>query len=81
MISDIVSPKNKARSYPFNLQTFFCLSAAAYVNDLYSFSPDTATWTMLSPSGSIPSPRSGMGVVSTPDGVIYVFGACTSSSG
>ena len=43
-------------------------------NDLYRFSPAAVTWTALSPSGSKPSPRSGLGMAATPDGMVYVFG-------
>ena len=48
--------------------------AAAYLNDVYRFSPAANTWTALSPSGSAPSPRYGMGFAATPDGMLYVFG-------
>jgi N-acetylneuraminic acid mutarotase len=45
-----------------------------YYNDLYRFSPAANTWTALSPSGSPPSSRQGMGFAAAPDGVLYVFG-------
>jgi hypothetical protein len=48
--------------------------AAGYLNDLYRFSPAANNWTLLSPSGSGPSPRSSMGFAATPDGMLYVFG-------
>jgi hypothetical protein len=41
---------------------------------VYRFSPAANTWTALSPSGSGPSPRYGMGFAATPDGMLYVFG-------
>ena len=47
---------------------------AGLLNDLYKFSSSTVTWTALSPSGPIPSPRSDMGFTATPDGTIYLFG-------
>jgi hypothetical protein len=44
------------------------------LNDVYRFSAAANTWTALSPSGSGPSPRYGMGFAATPDGMVYVFG-------
>jgi hypothetical protein len=49
-------------------------TAAGFLNDVYRFSAAANTWTPLSPSGSGPSPRSSMGFVATPDGMLYVFG-------
>jgi hypothetical protein len=48
--------------------------AAGYRNDVYRFSPAANAWTALSPSGSAPSGRHGMGFAATPDGMLYVFG-------
>ena len=48
--------------------------AAARYNDLYRFSPSANTWTELFPYGSVPSPRSQIGFVATPDGMLYMFG-------
>lgn len=48
--------------------------ASGYYNDVYRFSAAANTWTALSPSGSGPSPRGGMGFAATPDGMLYVFG-------
>jgi hypothetical protein len=48
--------------------------AAHYYNDVYFFSAPANNWTALSPSGSSPSPRYGMGFAATPDGMLYVFG-------
>ena len=47
---------------------------AVHLNDMYRFSPAANTWTALSPSGSGPSPRYGVGFAATPDGMLYVFG-------
>ena len=51
---------------------------AVLLNDLYSFSPASATWKELSPSGAVPAPRTSMGFTATPDGSLYVFGGTTS---
>jgi hypothetical protein len=51
------------------------------LNDLYCFSPIASTWTALSPSGSAPSPRQGMGFAAASDGMLYVFGGLNASSG
>ncbi len=48
--------------------------AAGYFNDLYRFSAADNNWAALSPAGSGPSPRVGMGFAATPDGMLYVFG-------
>jgi hypothetical protein len=55
--------------------------AAAYLNDVYRFSAAANTWTALSPTGSGPSPRYGMGFAATPDGMIYVFGGFSGGKG
>ena len=41
---------------------------------MYRFSPAANSWTALSPSGSDPFRRYGMGFAATPDGMLYVFG-------
>jgi hypothetical protein len=46
---------------------------------VYRFSPAANTWTTLSPSGSGPSRREGMGFAATPDGMLYVFGGNTNT--
>uniref|UniRef100_A0A0B7A3Z8 DUF4110 domain-containing protein n=2 Tax=Arion vulgaris TaxID=1028688 RepID=A0A0B7A3Z8_9EUPU len=46
-----------------------------YFNDLYSFDLETYTWTLLTPSGTGPSPRSGCVLVPLPDvSKIVVYG-------
>jgi len=47
--------------------------ARSYLNDLWSFSFDTQTWTQLSCKGDVPSPRSRMRMVEWDD-KLYVFG-------
>jgi N-acetylneuraminic acid mutarotase len=54
-------------------------TAAPYLNDLYRFSAENNTWTALSPTGSGPTPRYGMGFTATPNGMLYVFGGLYSS--
>jgi hypothetical protein len=53
------------------------VSFAGPFNDLFVFSPTANAWTMLSPSGSHPSPRWSMGSAVTPDGTFYIFGGWT----
>ncbi|XP_059916176.1 kelch domain-containing protein 4 [Gadus macrocephalus] len=47
-----------------------------YYNDVYAFSLDSFSWSRLSPSGSVPSPRSACQMTCTPDasGVIVYGG-------
>ena len=51
---------------------------SATLNDLYSFSRTSNIWTALS-AASPPVARSDFGFVSTPDGILYVFGGSTGS--
>jgi hypothetical protein len=48
---------------------------------MYRFNAAASTWTALSPSGSAPSPRWGIGFAATPDGMLYVFGGYDGSNG
>lgn len=50
------------------------LIESGYLNDLFCFDPNLATWTDLFPSGPAPSIRASMGFVAAPDGKLYVFG-------
>jgi hypothetical protein len=43
-------------------------------NDLYCYIPAAVQWVAILPSGSAPSPRSGLVMVATPDGMVYIFG-------
>jgi hypothetical protein len=43
-------------------------------NNIYSFNQQSTSWEVISPSGSAPSSRYGMGFTATPDGILYVFG-------
>jgi hypothetical protein len=51
------------------------------LNDLYCFRPAANTYMALSPSGTPPSLRQGMGFAVALDGVLYVFGGLNASSG
>jgi hypothetical protein len=53
--------------------------AFAELNDFYRFSAATNSWTALSPSSSAPSARLWLGLASTPDGMLYLFGGVSSS--
>ena len=57
-----------------HVRALLAARAGQRLNDLYSFSPAANTWTALSPSGSGPSGREGMGFAATPNGLLYVFG-------
>ena len=43
-------------------------------NDLYVYSPSSAAWTALTPTGAVPPARYFMGFSATPDGKLYTFG-------
>jgi hypothetical protein len=47
---------------------------AGRFSDLYSYIPAARTWKALSPIGPPPSPRGGMGIAATPNGMVYIFG-------
>ena len=54
--------------------SFDCVKPTGTLNDLYSFSPFTASWSALSPSGLPPPQTCCFGnIASTPDGTVYVF--------
>jgi N-acetylneuraminic acid mutarotase len=46
---------------------------AAYVNDFYSYNPNTNSWTAINSTGSVPSPRHMHSLAATPDGLLYLF--------
>ncbi len=48
-------------------------------NDLYRYSPATATWTALSQHGSLPT-RITLGFAATPNGMLYLYGGCISGN-
>jgi hypothetical protein len=49
-------------------------SAAGFWTDVWCFNVAANNWTLLSPSGTGPSPRNFNGFTATPDGMLYVFG-------
>ena len=49
----------------------YCAEA---LNDMYSFTLATGSWSQLELGGNTPSPRGMMGLAATDDGYIYIFG-------
>jgi N-acetylneuraminic acid mutarotase len=48
-------------------------AVAAYINDFYSYNPNTNSWTAINSTGSVPSPRHMHSLAATPDGLLYLF--------
>ncbi len=62
----------KPESWPWTIWTG--VDHWNYLNDLYSFNPQTLIWSKVTSMGDIPSGRSSMGFTSAPDGMLYLFG-------
>jgi N-acetylneuraminic acid mutarotase len=47
---------------------------AEFQNNIFSFDPSINSWTQLGAVGMLPSGRERMGLTSTPDDLIFMFG-------
>ena len=57
-----------------------CLSWPAIFGDLYRFDPGANSWTLLTPTGTLPSARHLMGFVAASNGNVYLYGGRTGLS-
>ncbi len=57
------------------------LSGSTYFNDLWYFDPKSNSWTNTTTKSRVPIGRYALGMTSTPDGMLYVFGGSNVGSG
>jgi hypothetical protein len=58
-----------------------CIATAYGSNKLYNFDFTASSWSLLSPSGTLPSGRVQAGFAATPAGALYVFGGMDANFG